>query len=164
MIIAVDFDGTIVEHQFPNIGKERPGAIDTLKKLSVKHRIILWTVRQGKELQEAVDYCAERGLTFFAVNSDTPGGTWDGAGARKLRADLFIDDANLGGLPDWDVIYEMILTHSSFGDVMQNRLYGGESGGSAHKKRKSLIARISDRCRRARQKVGHSGGRYSRHW
>lgn len=163
MIIAVDFDGTIVEHEFPNIGKERPGAIDTLKKLSQQHKIILWTVRQGKDLQAAVDFCGKRGLNFYAVNCDTPGGTWDGKGARKLRADLFIDDANLGGLPDWDVIYEMIVTHSSFGDVMQSRLYGDERGGG-RRKRKCFIGRIADRCRKARQKVGHSGGHYSRHW
>ena len=70
MIIAVDFDGTIVEHKYPEIGRELPFAIETLKKLQQeRHRLILWSVREGKLLQEAVDFCRERGLEFYAVNS-----------------------------------------------------------------------------------------------
>ena len=62
MIIAVDFDGTIVEHKYPEIGRELPFAIETLKKLQQeRHRLILWSVREGKLLQEAVDFCRERG-------------------------------------------------------------------------------------------------------
>ena len=57
MIIAVDFDGTIVEHKYPEIGRELPFAIETLKKLQQeRHRLILWSVREGKLLQEAVDF------------------------------------------------------------------------------------------------------------
>lgn len=71
MIIAVDFDGTIVEHKYPEIGRELPFAIETLKKLQQeRHRLILWSVREGKLLQEAVDFCRERGLEFYAVNSN----------------------------------------------------------------------------------------------
>ena len=67
MIIAVDFDGTIVEHKYPEIGRELPFAIETLKKLQQeRHRLILWSVREGKLLQEAVDFCRERGLEFYA--------------------------------------------------------------------------------------------------
>ena len=70
MIIAVDFDGTIVEHRYPAIGRERPFAIETLKKLAKEgHRLILWTVREGRLLEEAVQFCRERGLEFYAVNS-----------------------------------------------------------------------------------------------
>ena len=51
MVIAVDFDGTIVEHRYPAIGKELPFAIETLQKLASEgHRLILWTVREGKYL------------------------------------------------------------------------------------------------------------------
>ena len=76
MIIAVDFDGTIVEHKYPEIGRELPFAIETLKKLQQeRHRLILWSVREGKLLQEAVDFCRERGLEFYAVNwEDCPNG------------------------------------------------------------------------------------------
>ena len=112
MIIAVDFDGTIVEHKYPKIGKEKPFAIDTLRKLaSDGHKIVLWTAREGELLEEAVAFCKERGLTFYAVNGDTPSGGLNfqnKASTTKLIADVYIDDRNLGGLPDWGTIYEMI--------------------------------------------------------
>ncbi len=111
MLIAVDFDGTIVEHRYPHIGKELPFAIASLRRLQEEgHRLILWTAREGELLQEAIDFCAMRGLEFFAVNSNYPGEEVDEAGirARKLHADLFIDDRAVGGLPDWGAIYEVI--------------------------------------------------------
>lgn len=111
MLIAVDFDGTIVEHRYPYIGKELPFATASLRRLQEEgHRLILWTAREGELLQEAIDFCAKRGLEFFAVNSNYPGEEVDEAGirARKLHADLFIDDRAVGGLPDWGAIYEVI--------------------------------------------------------
>ena len=111
MIIAVDFDGTIVEHRYPHIGKEIPFAISALKQIqSEGHALILWTAREGRLLQDAIDFCEKRGLEFFAVNSNYPGEEVDEAGirARKLHADLFIDDRSLGGLPDWGAIYEIV--------------------------------------------------------
>jgi hypothetical protein len=116
MIIAVDFDGTIVTHEYPRIGKDIPFAIDTLKKLQEEHhlQLILWTVREGVELAEAVEYCRKRGLEFYAVNSNYPEETAEHREPRKLKADLFIDDRNLGGLPDWGVIYQMITSGNHF--------------------------------------------------
>lgn len=110
MIIAVDFDGTIVEHKYPEIGNERPFATYTLRKLiEDRHRLILWTVRRGKELQEAVDWCKERGVEFYAVNRNFPEETVEPHGGySKINAELFIDDCNLGGIPDWGKIYQMI--------------------------------------------------------
>ena len=73
MTIAVDFDGTIVTHEYPAIGVERPFAIDTLKMLiRDQHKLILWSVREGKLLDEAVEWCRERGVEFYAVNRDYP--------------------------------------------------------------------------------------------
>ncbi len=73
MVIAVDFDGTIVEHRYPAIGEELPFATDTLKMLIRDgHQLILWSVREGALLQEAVDWCKERGVEFYAVNKDYP--------------------------------------------------------------------------------------------
>ena len=73
MTIAVDFDGTIVEHKYPAIGRELPFAIETLKKLRDEHhRLILWTVREGRLLDEALAFCRDRGLEFYAVNRDYP--------------------------------------------------------------------------------------------
>ena len=100
MVIAIDFDGTIVTHAYPAIGKPIPFAIETLKKLQQEdhHQLILWTCREGDLLQEAIDYCAARGLEFYAVNSNFPEETSDIVRARKLEADLFIDDRNLNHL------------------------------------------------------------------
>lgn len=112
MIIAVDFDGTIVEHRYPQIGKEIPFAIATLKKLQAeRHLLILWSVREEKLLEEAVDFCRKRGLEFYAVNANHPDeqtGIHVAHPCRKPKADLFIDDRNVGGLPDWGAIYEMV--------------------------------------------------------
>ena len=109
MIIAVDFDGTIVEHKYPAIGRELPFATLTLKKLQERgHRLILWTYRYGKELEEAVKFCESKGLEFYAINKSYPEEKVDETFSRKIHADLFIDDRNLGGLPDWGVIFQMI--------------------------------------------------------
>lgn len=108
MVIAVDFDGTIVENCFPGIGQEFPDAVDNLIRLQKEehHRIILWTVREDELLESAVKWCEERGLKFYAVNKNNPEEKI--ALSRKIIADLYIDDLNLGGLPDWNLIYEMI--------------------------------------------------------
>lgn len=110
MIIAVDFDGTIVEHKYPRIGEEIPFAIDTLKKLQrEQHTLILWTVREGKLLEEALEFCRQKGLEFYTANKDYPEETPNDKGySRKLKADIFIDDRNLGGIPDWGMIYHMV--------------------------------------------------------
>lgn len=115
MIIAVDFDGTIVEHRYPAIGKEIPFAIDTLKRLiDDGHKLVLWSVREGELLDDAVRWCEERGLRFYAVNknfdedSDNENLKNNAAYSRKLKAKVFIDDRNVGGLPDWGVIYQLI--------------------------------------------------------
>jgi len=118
MIIAVDFDGTIVEHAYPKMGKEIPFAIETLKMLQKdRHQLILWTVREGHLLEEAVEYCRERGVEFYAINESMPDMVGEKYTSRKVAADLFIDDRNLGGLPDWGVIYQMIKTDKQFEPV-----------------------------------------------
>ena len=119
MIIAVDFDGTIVEHRYPEIGREIPFAITTLKMLiEQRHTLIMWTVRQGDLLQEAVDWCKERGVEFYAVNKNFPEENIDNNGCYcKINADLFIDDRNIGGLPDWGKIYQMITENKTWDEV-----------------------------------------------
>ena len=110
MIIAVDFDGTIGRHRYPKIGEELPFATETLRMLIREgHRLILWTVREGKLLDEAVEWCRDRGVEFYAINRDFPEEDATGSGfSRKLKADLFIDDRSFGGLPDWGTIYHRI--------------------------------------------------------
>ncbi len=109
MVIAVDFDGTIVKHKFPAIGKEIPFAIECLKLLQKKgHTIILWTYRSGKELDEAVRFCAKRGLHFNAVNNNYEDEEFDNTYSRKIYADIYIDDRNIFGIPEWSKMYELI--------------------------------------------------------
>ena len=126
MTIAIDFDGTIVEHKYPKIGDEIPFPTDTLKMLIKDgHRLILWSVREGDLLQEAVDWCHARGVEFWAVNKDYPEEEKDKNNhfSRKLKADMFIDDRNFGGLPDWGTIYQMITAHETW----ESRGFGHQS-------------------------------------
>jgi hydroxymethylpyrimidine pyrophosphatase-like HAD family hydrolase len=109
MIIAVDFDGTIVEHKYPAMGKEIPYAIKTLKLFQKKgHKLILWTYRSGKELEEAVKFCEDRGLFFHAVNNNYDGEEFDNTYSRKIYADIYIDDRNLLGIPEWEKLHQML--------------------------------------------------------
>lgn len=116
MLIAVDFDGTIVQHEYPKIGKEIPFAIDTLKRLQSEfhHQLVLWTMRDGQELEEAVEFCRTRGLEFYAINASYPEEVFEPGMSRKVNADLFIDDRSLGRLPDWGIIYRMIAEEKCF--------------------------------------------------
>jgi len=115
LILAIDFDGTIVEDRYPSVGKPMAFAFETLKKLeSDGHRLILWTYRTGKKLEEAVEFCRQNGLEFYAVNRSFPEeDVLDPANGRKIHADLFIDDRNFGGFPGWGVIYQQLTGSSS---------------------------------------------------
>lgn len=107
LIIAVDFDGTIVEDAYPKIGKPQMFAFETLKMLQDKgHRLILWTYRFGDKLDEAVNFCKENGVIFYAVNNSFPEEEFKNDASRKINADLFIDDRNFGGFPGWGEIYQ----------------------------------------------------------
>jgi len=112
MIIAVDFDGTIVRHDFPRIGAEAPNAFKVLRKLQEGgHKLILLTMRSEKYLQDAVDFCAERGVRFWAVNNNPEQGSW--TSSPKVYAQLYIDDMALGvpmndGTVDWYVVEQWL--------------------------------------------------------
>jgi len=108
--IAIDFDGTLVENEYPQIGKPIIFAFETLKKLEDKgYRLILWTYRCGKPLQEAVSFCEKKGITFYAVNRSYPEEELDTSISRKINADIFIDDRNIGGLVGWGEIHKLLL-------------------------------------------------------
>lgn len=92
--IAVDFDGTLVVHQFPKIGVECPGAVSTIKALQQNGaRVFLWTMRDGEHLEAAKNWCKERGLELDAYNVSASG--W-GTGSPKQFANLYIDDSAMG--------------------------------------------------------------------
>lgn len=96
-ILAVDFDGTLVENQFPGIGKPDhviAGAVRAYQEMGWK--IILWTCRTDEMLQEAVDFCKEQlGIEFDAVNDNLPEvQQYFGGNTRKVFANLYWDDRN----------------------------------------------------------------------
>lgn len=110
LIIAVDFDGTIVDDAYPAVGKAKLFAFDTLKKLQDEgHRLILWTYRSGKKLEEAVNFCEAQGIVFYAVNASYEGEETDLTKSRKIHADIFIDDRNIGGFIGWGHVHQLLL-------------------------------------------------------
>lgn len=125
MTIAVDFDGTIVEHRYPEIGKELPFATQTLRMLiEDRHKLILWSVREGKLLEDAVEWCRQRGVEFYAINKDFPEENLskNQSFSRKIKADVWIDDRNIGGLPDWGTIYQMITEKKTYEQILNERM------------------------------------------
>lgn len=126
--IAVDFDGTIVEHRYPAIGKDMLFAFETLRELQ-KHGalLILWTFRAGKELEEALLYCREKGIEFYAVNKNYPEEVYDDTISRKINADVYIDDKNVGGFRGWSVIWQDLSLYDLAQKEAEKRINGGSS-------------------------------------
>jgi len=124
LLIAVDFDGTIVEDRYPGIGKPMPFAFETLKMLqSDGHRLILWTYRISRRLKEAEDFCLENGIEFYAINKGFPEEDMNHPETgRKIHADIFIDDRNFNGFPGWGVIYQNLSGQDSSNEKMEKEL------------------------------------------
>jgi hydroxymethylpyrimidine pyrophosphatase-like HAD family hydrolase len=108
MIIAIDFDGTIVEHDYPRIGKIRENArvsINMLKALG--NTVIIWTCRYKKrDLYNMISWLQENNISYDYVNCNHPG--IDFYPEPKIYADIYIDDRQVGGLPSWEQIYKII--------------------------------------------------------
>lgn len=94
MEICVDFDGTCVRHEYPRVGRDI-GAVDTLKELVESgHKLILFTMRSGKELQDAVDWFKENKIALYGVNENPTQSQW--TSSPKAYGQMYIDDAALG--------------------------------------------------------------------
>jgi len=94
LTIAVDFDGTCVTHEYPDTGKDI-GAAPVLKELAeAGHRLILWTMRSGKELARAADWFTDNGIPLHGVNTNPTQCKW--TQSPKAYANIYIDDAALG--------------------------------------------------------------------
>lgn len=121
-VIAVDFDGTIVEHDYPKIGKEMLFAFATIKQLQKKgHKLILFTYRTGSLLEEAVEYCKKNGVEFYAVNKNYPEEKLEDNTPRKLDVDIFIDDRNIGGFIGWSAVWQTLHPEGGeFDHVLKN--------------------------------------------
>jgi hypothetical protein len=126
MYIAIDFDGTIVEHKYPDIGGEVPGAIRWMKEFQAAGaKLILWTMRcdsesQGPVLTQAVEYCRKNGVEFYGINSNPGQVSW--SNSPKAYAHIYIDDAAFGcplqwhlhggrAMVDWGVVGPTVLSH-----------------------------------------------------
>jgi len=122
LVIAIDFDGTIVEHRYPFIGRVRPFAFETMEALQIKgNRLILWSHRSGQKLDEAVKFCRSHGIEFYAVNKNYPEEEWDENDSRKIVADIYIDDRNIGGIPSWGEIFKIICPEEDVTNVKQSK-------------------------------------------
>jgi hydroxymethylpyrimidine pyrophosphatase-like HAD family hydrolase len=142
-IIAVDFDGTIVEHRYPEIGREMLFAFATLKALQQKgHKLILWTIRTGPLLEEAVEYCRKNGVEFYAVNCNYPEEVLDEKTSRKLNVDIFIDDRNVGGFAGWSDVWQTL--HPESGEFA-HQLKNAEAHHNFRKSEGSLFKRLFGR-------------------
>ena len=134
MKIAVDFDGTLVEHKYPAIGEKKLFAFETLRELQKRgDHLILWTYRSGKELDEAVEFCRKNGIEFYAVNKNYPEEEFiEGEISRKIDADIYIDDRNVefGGNIDWSAICQKL------------NIGGSSDGNYADNQKKSFLSKI----------------------
>lgn len=94
IVIAVDFDGTVVTHEFPEVGKDI-GAVPVLEKLVANgHKLILFTMRSARHLQDAIDWFRANGIELWGIQYNPTQATW--TSSNKPYANLFIDDAGLG--------------------------------------------------------------------
>ena len=115
-IYAVDFDGTLCENAWPDIGKPNHSLISTLKKAREKgDKVILWTCRTADRLDDAIAWCKEQGLEFDAVNENLPEiiGQF-GTESRKVFADIYIDDKAINPDKTMNLMMQMMMHHRPF--------------------------------------------------
>ena len=109
-VVAIDVDGTILEHKFPDLGKLLPDAKEVINDLYDEGcYIIIWTCRSGFELNEIRTFLDYSCIKYHAVNTNAPFDMIGFMPSPKIFYDLIIDDKNLGGLPDWKTIYKMVI-------------------------------------------------------
>jgi hypothetical protein len=110
MIIAIDFDGTLHTGQWPEIGAPAPYAVEVMKRLKADgHYLIIWTCRENETQTAMVNWLLEKGIPFDRINDNSADNTKRfGGNARKVNADVYIDDKQVGGLPMWGEIYDYV--------------------------------------------------------
>lgn len=112
MIIAIDFDGTIVEDRYPEIGKLIDGAREVINRLYDEgYEIIIWSCRARVGKARAIEFLAKNGIKYHRFNESSPANLkqYNNVDTRKVYADLYIDDKGLmKPLPPWSEIYEMV--------------------------------------------------------
>lgn len=96
-IYAIDFDGTLCENAYPNIGKPITETITFIKDLKLDGgKLILWTCRAGEHLEKAIKWCENQGIYFDSVNENLPEVIKNyNSDSRKITADYYIDDKGI---------------------------------------------------------------------
>lgn len=108
MIIAVDFDGTVVRHEYPKVGEDCPDAVRVLKRLTdAGHHLILFTMRSGNLLEDAVIWFKDRDIPLYGVQTNPDQKSW--TTSPKAHADLYIDDSSLGAIITADILNGQIM-------------------------------------------------------
>lgn len=106
-IFAVDFDGTIVEHEFPDIGPEKFGAIETMKALQkVGHKIIIWTCRTDKSLEAMKRWLEKNNFVPDAINENIENLDY---AFPKVYADVYLDDRSFPPFENWKSVQQQFL-------------------------------------------------------
>lgn len=104
-VVAVDFDGTVVDNEFPNVGKPKKGALKALKNIvDAGWRIILWTCRDGEFLIPAIKFFEEHDIPLAAVNENVPELDFKDKVSVKVVADVYIDDLAYGWDDNWEKV------------------------------------------------------------
>jgi hydroxymethylpyrimidine pyrophosphatase-like HAD family hydrolase len=116
--IAVDFDGTVVTHDYPKVGTDIPDCVEVLRDLvSHGHQLIINTMRDGKELEDAVNWYKKHEIPVFGINHNPTQSEW--TTSPKVYAQLYIDDAALGS----PVTHNGILSKRPYVDWIKVRTY-----------------------------------------
>lgn len=123
MTISIDFDGTIVTHMYPEIGLLLPYAKEIINTLYEEgHTIIINTCRAGKFEGDAEAFLIENEINFHWINCNTPEKITEfKQDCRKISADIYIDDKNLGGIPSWPDIYNIIKSYEGASVALQSK-------------------------------------------
>jgi len=110
MIIAVDFDGTLHDGHWPDIGNPKYFSVEVMQRLKADgHYLIIWTCREGERQTEMINWLIGQGIPFDRVNDHKPESVeLYGCNSRKVYAHLYIDDKQVGGLPEWTEIYQYV--------------------------------------------------------
>ncbi len=122
LTLAIDFDGTIVSHAYPNIGEPIKNAKEVMDRLMERgHKIVIWTARNGKDLEKVRNWLIKNKYHFECINKNiinAPYRPWP-----KIYCDLFIEDRNVGGLLPWLIVEEIVMNIENGGNNELPRHY-----------------------------------------
>lgn len=111
MVIAVDIDGVLNAKPYPGLGPTLPGAVSAMRRLHEEgHILILWTCRAGEDLTAALNWCRDHEIPYDYVNRNDKGNidAYHGSDTRKVHADLYIDDRQVGGFAGWEEVLRWV--------------------------------------------------------